>query len=398
MLPRSAPSRWDFTDPVAARAKAHGPDMTEKTETRKREHIDTVLGEDVSAKGVTTGFERYFFEHVAAPELDLDDVDLSAGVLGRRLAAPFLISSMTGGTAPARHINRCLAEAAQDLGIAMGVGSQRAAIERPELADTYHVRDVAPDILLFANLGAVQLNYGYGVDHARRAVEMIGADALFLHLNPLQEAVQAGGERGWSGLLAKIENLAGALEVPLAVKEVGHGIGPQTARKLADCGVAAIDVAGAGGTSWSEVEAYRHPDRAAARVAHGFADWGVPTALALIEAVGAAPELPIFPSGGMRTGIDAAKAIRLGAALVGTAAPVLGEATLTASAVRDHVSALIEQLRIASFCTGSANLAALRQATLRQTSDWAAVEPLATDVSGGLGGGRLPRRQGSRRR
>ncbi len=371
--------------------------MTRKTETRKREHIDTVLGEDVSAKGVTTGFERFFFEHVCAPELDLDDVELSTGVLGRRLRAPLLISSMTGGTEAARHINRCLAEAAQHLGVAMGVGSQRAAIERAELADTYRVRDVAPDILLFANLGAIQLNHGYGIDQARRAVDMIGADALFLHLNPLQEAVQAGGDHDWSNLLSEIERLAGALEVPVAVKEVGHGIGPRSARQLADCGIAAIDVAGAGGTSWSEVEALRHPDRSAARVAHGFAGWGMPTALALTETANAVPELPIFASGGMRTGIDAAKAIRLGAALVGVAAPVLGDATETAEAVRDHVSVLIEQLRITLFCTASANLAALRRSTLRRTDDWSVVAPLDIAAPGQAATARLSGRQESGR-
>jgi isopentenyl-diphosphate delta-isomerase len=372
--------------------------MNEQTETRKQEHIDTVLGEDVSAKGVTTGFERFFFEHVAVPEINLDAVDLSVRVLGRRLDAPFLMSSMTGGTEQARHINQCLAEAAQHLGVAMGVGSQRAAIERPELSDTYRVRDVAPDILLFANLGAIQLNYGYGIDHARRAVEMIGADALFLHLNPLQEAVQAGGDHDWSNLLTAIERLASALDVPVAVKEVGHGIGPQSARRLADCGVAAIDVAGAGGTSWSEVEAFRQADPAAADVAHGLAGWGLPTALALIDSVNAVPELPIFASGGMRNGIDAAKAIRLGATLIGTASPVLDDATRTTEAVQSQVSRMIEQLRIASFSTGSINLAALRQATLRRVSDWSFVEPLTGGLPGELSRPRLSRRQESRNR
>ena len=184
----------------------------------------------------------------------------------------------------------------------------------------------------------------------------------------------------------------------MAVKEVGHGIGPRSARRLADCGVAAIDVAGAGGTSWSEVEAYRHPDRAAAGVAHGFAAWGLPTALALIETVAAVPELPIFASGGMRTGLDAATAIRLGAAMVGIAAPVLGDATKTGDEVRDHVSPLIEQLRIASFCTGSGTLSALRRATLRRTADWSTVEPLAAGVPGGIGRSGMSGRHGSKRR
>ncbi|MBM3485904.1 MAG: type 2 isopentenyl-diphosphate Delta-isomerase [Alphaproteobacteria bacterium] len=343
------------------------------TEARKRAHIETVLNEDVAAKGVTTGFERFFFEHAALPETDLDAVDLSTTVLGRRLAAPFLISSMTGGTEPARAINRHLAEAAQRLGIAMGLGSQRAAIERADLAATYRVRDVAPDILLFANIGAVQLTLGYGLDEARRAVDMIGADALFLHLNPLQEAVQAGGDRAWSGVLARIETLCRALPVPVAVKEVGNGISGALARRLDEAGVAAIDVAGAGGTSWSEVEAHRQPDPRVRRIAHAFAGWGIPTALALIETVAAVPDRPVFASGGIRTGIDAAKAIRLGAALVGTAAPVLAGATATADAVAARVQDLIDALRIAAFCAGAGDLAQLRRAPLRRVDDWSVV-------------------------
>ena len=294
------------------------------TENRKREHIETVLSSDVGAKGVTTGFERFFFEHVALPELSLDDIDLSVDLFGKRLNAPLLISSMTGGAEKARDINLHLAEAAQSLGIAMGLGSQRAALEHDELADTYRVRRVAPDILLFANVGAVQLNYGYGLDEVRRAVEMIEADAVFLHLNALQEAVQAEGDRDWRGLLGKLQDLVPKICVPVVAKEVGNGISSDLAQSLADCGVAAIDVAGAGGTSWSEVEAHRQPDPAVRRVAHSFAAWGIPTALALMEARKAVPDLPLFASGGLRNGIDMAKAIRLGAVLCGTAAPVLG--------------------------------------------------------------------------
>ena len=343
------------------------------TEGRKGQHIDTVLGRDVAAKGVTTGFERYFFEHRALPELSLDKVDIGTELFGRRLAAPLLISSMTGGTARARDINRRLAEAAQSLGIAMGLGSQRAAVENADLADTYRVRDVAPDILLFANLGAVQLNYGYGADEARRAVGMIGADALFLHLNPLQEAVQAGGDRDWSDLLRKIETLVAGLEVPVLAKEVGNGISAALARRLVEAGLAGIDVAGAGGTSWSEVEAVRQTDPAVARVAHSFAGWGIPTALALSGTVAAVPGTPVIASGGMRTGIDVAKAVRLGAAMAGMAAPVLGGAVETADAVRLKMRDVIEELRIAMFCTGSADLAALRTAVLRRAADWSTV-------------------------
>ena len=334
-------------------------------EGRKRAHLDTVLQEDVSSKGLTAGFEDYRFDHVALPEIDLDAIDTTTRIFGKQLAAPFLISSMTGGTEIARDINLCLAAAAQSLGIAMGVGSQRAGLEHPEFADTFRVRPSAPDILLFANLGAVQLNYGYSADHALRAVDMIGADALFLHLNPLQEAVQTGGDRNWTDLYRKIADLVAALDVPVVAKEVGNGISAEVARRLVDLGVAGIDVAGAGGTSWSEVEAHRQTDPARRRVAHAFAGWGIPTAQSLNSVVAEAPGLPVFASGGIRSGIDAAKAIRLGASLVGMAAPALGSATETAEAVEDTMSAAIEELRIAMFCTGCRTLEALRSAKIR---------------------------------
>ena len=348
--------------------------MTGSTENRKREHIETVLTENIAAKGVTSGFERFSFEHVALPELDLESIDLSSEMFGRRLAAPLLISSMTGGAERAREINFRLAAAAQKLGVAMAVGSQRAGLENPDLAKTYQVRAVAPDILLFANMGAVQLNYGFGIDEARRAVDMIEADALFLHLNPLQEAVQPEGDRSWRGLYRKIEILARDLPVPLAIKEVGNGISAAVARRLADCGVAAIDVAGAGGTSWSEVEAHRQPDPLTREIAHGFAGWGIPTAIALTEARQAVPDMPIFASGGMRNGIDAAKAIRLGAVLVGIAQPVLGDAAGPKNSVSARLESLVAELKICAFCTGSQDLEALRRAALRRSDDWSLVD------------------------
>jgi isopentenyl-diphosphate Delta-isomerase len=348
--------------------------MAGSTESRKGEHIETVLTENVAAKGVTSGFERFAFEHVALPELDLDAVDLSSELFGKILKAPLLISSMTGGTAQARDINLRLAGAAQACGIAMAVGSQRAGLEDNDLAETYQVRHLAPDILLFANLGAVQLNYGYGVDEARRAVDMIEADALFLHLNPLQEAVQPEGDRDWRGLYNKIERLARDLSVPLAVKEVGNGISAAVARRLADCGAAAIDVAGAGGTSWSEVEAHRQQDPLARQIAHSFAAWGIPTAIALMEARRAVPDMPLFASGGVRDGIDAAKAVRLGASLVGVAQPVLGDAADPEASVAARINGLVMELKITAFCTGSRDLAALRRAPLRRTDDWSPID------------------------
>ena len=343
------------------------------TENRKREHIDTVLNSDVSAKGVKPGFERFFFEHVALPELSLDDIDLSTELFGKTLKAPLLISSMTGGTDKARNINLHLAEAAQALGVAMGLGSQRAAIERDELAFTYRVRQVAPGILLFANVGAVQLNYGYGPDEYQRAVDMIEADALFIHLNPLQEAVQKEGDRNWRHLLKKLKVLIGKIQVPVVVKEVGNGISASIARQLLDCGVAGIDVAGAGGTSWSEVEASRQLDPFISNVAHSFAGWGIPTALALREVRNVDPNLVVFASGGLRNGLDVAKAIRLGADLCGMAIPMLESANATANAVHDTMSQIIEELRISAFCTGSKNLSVLRHSTLRRAGDWSVI-------------------------
>jgi len=344
------------------------------TESRKREHIETVLNANVASKGVTTGFEAFAFEHCGLPDIDLDEIDLSTTVFDRDLRAPILISSMTGGAAEGRAINRRLAECAQELGLAMGLGSQRAAIEEANLADTYKVRDIAPDILLFANLGAVQLNYGYGIEQAQRAVDMIEADALFIHLNPLQEAVQPEGDRNWRCILVKLEELIRKLEVPVIVKEIGNGLSANLARKMIAIGVAGLDVAGAGGTSWSEVEANRQSDPLIKKVAHSFAGWGIPTAHSLIEVRREAGSLPVFASGGIRSGIDIAKSIRLGATMAGVAAPALGAADDDTESVLKHMQCLIEELRVSAFCTGSQNLKDLTKAPLRRVDDWSIVD------------------------
>ena len=343
------------------------------TEKRKREHIETVLNSDVSAKGITTGFDRYFFDHIAVPEINLSEINLSSTLFGRELVAPILISSMTGGTDTAHEINKNLASAAQSCGIAMGLGSQRAAIEDETLIYSYKVRSVAPDILLFANIGAVQLNYGYNSDHALRAVDMIEADALYLHLNSLQEAVQEEGDTDWRGLYNKIEKLVREVQVPVIVKEVGNGISADVAKRLAYCGVSGIDVAGAGGTSWSEVEAYRQTNNLQRRIAHTFSGWGIPTALALDEVHAAVPDIPVFASGGLRSGIDVAKALRLGASLCGVATPTLGDASKNAKAVHEGLTAIIEELRITAFCTGARDLRAFKTARLRLHKDWSVV-------------------------
>ncbi|MBK8988587.1 MAG: type 2 isopentenyl-diphosphate Delta-isomerase [Chloroflexi bacterium] len=337
----------------------------ESHESRKADHIRINLEENVQFNKLTTGLESYFFLHQALPELNLDEVDTTTQIFGKRLSMPLLISSMTGGTAEARQINRTLAAAAQSVGIAMGLGSQRAGIEDPTLADTYRVRDVAPDVLLFANLGAVQLNYGYGLDQCRRAVDMIEADALILHFNALQEAVQPEGDGNFAGLLAKVEAICRALPVPVIAKEVGWGFAEGTARQLAAAGVAAIDVAGAGGTSWSQVEMYRAPTARHARVAGAFIDWGIPTAVSIQYCRAAAPALPIFASGGIRNGIDAAKCIALGANLVGFAGDFLRAASKDGvDGVVELAATITDELRIAMFCSGAADVSALGQTPL----------------------------------
>ena len=328
--------------------------------SRKADHIRINLEEDVAAKGVDGGFDDYSFVHRALPELDLDQVDTSTELFGRRLRAPLLISCMVGGTEQAAALNRVLAGVAQELGLAMGLGSGRILLESPGVLKSFDVRRAAPDVLLFANLGAVQLNKGYGVDHCRRLVDALRADALVLHINALQEAVQPQGDTCFAGLLAKIEDLCRRLSVPVVVKEVGWGIAPDAVRMLVDAGVSAVDVAGAGGTSWSEVERHRITEPWRARVASAFAGWGIPTAECVRQAADVAPEATIFASGGIRNGIDVAKAIALGARLVGLAGPFLRAGAEGEAAALDLGRELVETLRIAMFGVGARTLADLR--------------------------------------
>ncbi len=338
----------------------HDERHSRATPSRKAEHLRINIERDVGAKGVGAGFDAYRFAHRALPEIDLTQVDPSVEFFGRRLAAPVLISCMTGGTPEARRINHRLARVAQAHGFAMGLGSGRALVESPELAGTFEVRSLAPEILLFANLGAVQLNEGYGVDECRRLVEILAADALVLHLNPLQEALQPEGDTRFSGLLGKIGALCATASFPVIVKEVGWGIGASEVRALFDAGVAAVDVAGAGGTSWSEVERHRIAEPWRARVAGAFAGWGTPTAQALIEARRIAPKERLIASGGIRNGLDAAKALALGADLVGIAGPFLRAAAESDDAAGDLARELVETVRVAMFCVGAPTPAALR--------------------------------------
>ena len=335
-------------------------------ESRKADHIRINLDNDVASR-MTNGLASYRFMHEALPELDMHAIDTRVAVLGKALHAPVLISSMTGGTAQAQTINRNLATAAQALGVAMGVGSTRAAVMHPELTDTFRVRDLAPDILLMANIGAVQLNYGFSVDDCRKAVDLIEADALILHLNPLQEAVQPEGDVNWAGLIPKIEDVVRRIGVPVVAKEVGWGISPRTARALANAGVAAIDVAGAGGTSWSQVEMYRARTEVQRKVAAAFADWGISTADSIRYVRQAAPEMMIFASGGLKTGVEGAKCIALGASLFGMAGPFLRAGALSAQSAVDEVTVIIGQLRATMLCVGAGSVGELQRIKLIET-------------------------------
>ena len=326
---------------------------------RKADHIKINLEQDVRS-GLTTGLENYHFNHEALPELDLNRIDTSLSLFGRELNAPILISSMTGGTTEAEAINLRLAETAYVMRVAMGVGSQRAAIENSEQAKTFQVRRVAPDILLFANLGAVQLNYGYSNDHCRRAVDMIQADALILHLNPLQEAVQDAGDTNFAGLAKKIEKVCRKIEVPVIAKEVGWGISEKTAKLLADCGVSAIDVAGAGGTSWSQVEMHRAPDEFTRQLAATFVGWGIPTADSILNVKRAVPGMLIFASGGLKDGLDIAKCIALGSTLGGMAGQFLKAAAVSTEKAVEMIKLTKRQIEVTMFAAGFGTLDGLK--------------------------------------
>ncbi|HEY1235885.1 MAG TPA: type 2 isopentenyl-diphosphate Delta-isomerase [Candidatus Binatia bacterium] len=336
-----------------------------KTQRRKKEHLELCLDTESVSGPTSTGLERYRFLHNALPELDIDELDLSTEFLGKRLKAPLLISSMTGGFDLARKVNRNLAAAAEQLGVAMGVGSQRVAIEEPSAEISFQVRDVAPDILLLSNLGAVQLNYGYTVEHCRRAVAMIGADGLILHLNVLQEAVQPEGNRNFKGITEKITAICRELMVPVIAKEVGNGISVDVAKRLQRAGVRAIDVAGKGGTSWFAVEAQRAL-RTGQGVDNTFADWGIPTEEAIVSVREALPEMPLIASGGIRSGLDIAKSIALGADLAALGQPLLASALESSAKVVEYLSRVIQELKISMLCVGAANLAELRRTPVKR--------------------------------
>jgi isopentenyl-diphosphate delta-isomerase len=347
---------------VTALPRSLAPAAADGTADRKADHIRLALEERMQLGA--SYFDGWRLGHAALPELDRAAIDTSVDFLGKRLRAPLLISCMTGGTEVASRINRNLAIAAEATGIAVGVGSQRKALEDAATTGTFEVRADAPSTVLLANLGAVQLNYGYGLDECRRAVAMIDADALVLHLNPLQEAIQPEGQCDFSGLLDRMAAVAAGLEVPVIAKEVGAGISGALAAALAARGITILDTAGLGGTSWARIEAARAGDLPLGEV---FADWGIPTPES-IRQCSRVPGVTVIGSGGLRHGVDVAKAIALGAGLAGMAFPFLAAATESPEAVVARIERIVEELRIAMFCTGARTVADLQRAPIEPVS------------------------------
>jgi len=325
---------------------------------RKNDHINITLKRDVSS-AITARFEDFSFQHCALPDIDFAKVSTNTRFLGFDLHSPILISSMTGGTDEGERINRNLAEAAQEKQIAMGVGSQRASIECGSKTQGVQLRTIAPSVPLFANLGAVQLNYGFSVDECQKAVDLIEANGLILHLNPLQEALQQEGQTNFKGLSAKIELICSKINVPVIVKEVGWGISAPIAKHLVELGVSVIDVSGAGGTSWSEVEKYRTSDSRLYEISSQFRDWGIPTAFAVRNIRRVLPDTPIIASGGLRRGMDLAKSIALGATIGGFAGRFLKAAAASTKQVIEVIDEISLELRIAMFAAGVENIESL---------------------------------------
>lgn len=332
-----------------------------ETAARKTDHLNITLHQDVRS-GLSSGFEKMHFVHQALPELAYDDIDIQTSFLKKSLKAPFLISGMTGGTEEARILNERLAHAAQQLGIAMGLGSMRLLLEDPSLLPTFQVRSVAPHILLLANLGAVQLNKGVTEDDCQHLVDVVQADAFVLHLNPLQELLQPEGDTNWKDLIHRIQKVVRRLHVPLLIKEVGYGLSPRVIYLLKEAGVQGLDIAGGGGTSWSQVESYRAQTSLQQRLANSFQNWGIPTVTSLSWAHAMTHDMPLIASGGIRSGIDAAKALHLGAHLCGVAHPFLKAANVSEEAVIEEITLFIEQLKITLMCTASRTLTDLKSA------------------------------------
>ncbi len=330
---------------------------------RKLEHLFLCQHCDVEYRK-KTGFEEIELIHKTLPEVNKEEIDISVDFLGKKLDSPFIISAITGGHPASLPINRELARAAHTLNIGMGVGSQRAGIENPEVTQTYTVvREEAPSSFLIGNIGCQQ------IELAERSVEMINADALAVHLNPLQEAIQPEGDIDARGHIEAIKEVSKAIKVPVIAKETGAGIKAEDALSLEKAGVGAIDIAGAGGTSWAAVESYRANDRSMGDL---YWDWGIPTAISTVE-VCQSVNIPVISSGGIRNGLDAAKALALGADAVGIALPILKQASTGHKAVINTINKFNEELRVAMFLVGASNIAELRSSDLiikGETKEW----------------------------
>jgi isopentenyl-diphosphate delta-isomerase len=359
--------------------------LAEETRKRKADHIRISLNKNVQAKTATTGFEDARLVHRALPEVDKKKANLAATVFGHKFTAPLIAGAITGGTQEASKINATIAEAVEELGLGMGVGSQRAAIEDKRLEKTFSVvRRRAPNAFLIANIGGVQLVNGFGANEAKRAIEMIEADALAVHLNPLQEAIQPEGQTSFTGVLKKIGELATELNTPIIVKETGAGVAAEDARKLEEAGVKGIDVSGLGGTSFAAVEYYRtrkesSPQR---RLGDVFWDWGIPTAASIIE-VCQTVKIPIIASGGIRDGSDAAKALSLGASLASLSQPVLQAAVRGVKETKSLLSFMIDELRNAMFLVGAEAVESLYESPVvvtGKTAEWLTRRGFDVDV------------------
>lgn len=347
-----------------------------ETEARKSDHIQVVNEEQVQAKSIATGFDDVHFIHRTVPEVDLKQIETSVDFFAHKLSAPIIVSCMTGGTEKAIKINSGLAQAAEKFGLAMGVGSQRAAVEKPELAYSYSVaREKAPSVFLIGNLGAAQLLKGYGPKHAQKAIDMIKANALVIHLNSLQEAAQPEGDTNYDGILEKLRDLTREINVPVIAKETGAGIASEDARLLEEAGVKGIDVGGAGGTSWSAVEVYRSKETGNTlheKIGMTFWDWGVPTVPSIVEVKGST-SLKVIGSGGVRSGLDIAKAVALGADAVGLAYPFFKAIMEGQETLEMAVTQIMSELRTAMFLTGARNIDELKQTSLvitGKTAEW----------------------------
>jgi len=350
--------------------------LARKTRKRKADHIRISLEKDVQARKTTTCFEDIHLIHKALPEINKQEINLSTEVFNHKFSAPLIVGAITGGTPEATRINAAIAEAVEELGLGMGVGSQRAAIEDKKLEKTFTIaRKKAPNAFLIANIGGVQLVNGYSIKEVEKAVAMIEADAIAIHLNPLQEAIQPEGQTNFRGILEKISEIAEEIDKPLIVKETGAGIAAEEAKKLETVGVNGIDVSGAGGTSFAAVEYYRvkgPKNSFQRRLGDVFWDWGIPTAISVVE-VSQSVKIPVIASGGVRDGVDMAKALALGANLTSLSQPILQAAVKGARETKNVLSLLIEELRTVMFLVGANSVQELHKVPLvitGKTAEW----------------------------